>query len=377
MSRPSVSRRKPRRIAHVAVEDDGEDMGPVVRKPTSAAPKQKSRLRMLSAPEPEGTREGDQSQLQETKEPSRLTFTRFPSKGDARTAPAAKLPLRAPQNDERPSYNRDYLAELRESTSARPKTSWEDEEASKQTSAIELQIAGPQTSIYDENSTAILSAAEIAEKKERRARLAKEHDYIPLEDEDSADWRISRYKPEKDTRLVREDEDFGEGFDSFVDDGTVALGRKAELAQEKRQHAEARELIDAAEGSSEDDSDAERNFAYEAAQTRAGMDGLTRLRDQRISAGKPPTIITPIPKIGAVVERLRQRLLDIEQKSALLSKQKEALQREKLEVAEREKEIQALVTEAGAKYEKAKQEAEFEGQGIKTLEGTPHTALPE
>lgn len=365
MAGASSSRRRPRRVARADDEDNDndEEAGPIVRKPTSTGSKQKSMLRMSFAPEQDGDPADKRSEIPNTIESLKPTKKQFPQTRDVHIASSEPLPLRAPRNDERPIYSKDYLAELRTSSSLRPRLLSDREELSGSNSTTQLQVADPQLATYDENTTLIPSAAEIAEKKERRARLAKEQDYISLEEDDNHDWRIARYKPEKDTRLVRDDEDFGEGFDTFVEDGTVALGRKAELAQGKRLRTEARELVDAAEDSSQDDSDIERNFAYEKAQTRAGMDGLAHYDDQRTTADRAPTTITPIPKLGVVIGRLRQRLLALEQKNALLAKEKEDLQQEGAEVAQREKEIQALVTEAGAKYERARQEAELEEDG--------------
>ncbi|KAL9623803.1 MAG: hypothetical protein Q9160_002034 [Pyrenula sp. 1 TL-2023] len=361
MSGSSTSRRKARRVARPDDEEDENEGGPVVRKPASVAPKQKSKLRMSFAPGPDEDNEEDRDPSIQTTQASRVAQSHLSRKTDLNTRSLEKLPLRATRDDERPIYSKDYLAELRTSTPLKADTSSNVVQLNGQDPQNALELTDPQALIQDEDATLIPSAAEIAEKKERRARLAKEQDYISLNDDENTDWRITLHKPEKDTRLVRDDEEFGEGFDNFVEDGTVALGRKAELEQQKRHRAEARELIDAAEDSSDgDDSDAERHFAYEEAQTRAGMDGLARRENKRSSMDRIPTVITPVPKLAAIIERFRERLLATEQKSAMLAKQKEALQQERLEIAKREQEIQALVTEAGVKYEEAREKAESE-----------------
>ena len=155
------------------------------------------------------------------------------------------LPLR--QTEDRPSYSADALNELKISTPSTPKDlrSLSDIEP-EENKALDLAAKfGSDLLVYDSNS-AIPTDAEIREKKERRARLAKEQDFINLDDndaemddEDSDGERsllpYAKLKPKKEeTRLVRDDEDIAEGFDEFVSDGRIALGKKAEREQKKR-----------------------------------------------------------------------------------------------------------------------------------------------
>ena len=271
------------------------------------------------------------------------------------------LPLR--QTAERPSYSKGYLEELKTSTPSTPKdlqllSDVEDghskslDLAAKFGSDLELR-----------KNSVIPTDAEIREKKERRARLAKEEDYVNLSDEEDESNEISllprKQKPE--TRLVREDEDVAEGFDEFVDDGRIALGRKAEREQKKRQEAQIRELINEAEGSSDEDSDdseAERKVAYEAAQTRAGMDGL-RKEDHNARPRRPktPPRITSLPTLTACLERLQGALASMQYAKMQKVKCMEELQREKADIAVREGDIQRLLKEAGENYEKLRAEA--------------------
>ena len=69
-------------------------------------------------------------------------------------------------------------------------------------------------------------------------------------------------------------------------------------------------MIDQAEGGgsdelSDDASEVERNAAYEAAQTRKGMDGLQK---DEAWASTPPRI-TPLPTLAGCVEKLKGRLV--------------------------------------------------------------------
>lgn len=270
------------------------------------------------------------------------------------------LPFR--QTEERPSYSKNYLDELKTSTPSTPKDlkSLSDVEDG-QSKALDLAAKFGSDPELQQDS-AIPTDAEIREKKERRARLAKEEEYINLSDDDeSNEISLLPQKQKPETRLVRDDEDIAEGFDEFVDDGRVALGKKAEREQKRRQEAQMRELINEAEGSSDedtDDSEAERKAAYEAAQTRAGMDGL-RKEDPYARPRRPktPPKITPLPTLTACLERLQASLASMQYTKMQKIKRMEELQREKADIAVREEEIQRLLKEAGENYEKLRAEA--------------------
>lgn len=272
------------------------------------------------------------------------------------------LPYR--QTNERPVYDSDYLNELKNSTPSTPKdlNSLSDTE---ETSSKTLDLAakfGSDLSVYED--AAIPTEAEIKEKKERRARLAKEKEYINLSDEDDESNEISllskKHKPE--TRLVRDDEEIAEGFDDFVEDGRIALGRKAEREQKRKHEAEIRDLINEAEGASGDDTDdseAERRAAYEVSQTRAGMDGLPKddTTNGHPSRPKTPPKMTPLPNLKACLEKLQASLAGMQYARMQKVKKMEELQREKADIALREAEIQRLLKETGENYEKLRAEA--------------------
>ena len=297
------------------------------------------------------------------------------------------IPLR--QQADRPNYSLDQLNELRSSTPSTPKNlhrhSTTDDEA-----GTELDLAskfGSDLSVYDSNS-AIPTNAEIREKKERRARLAKEQDFVSLDndnddcgpdedgDEDSDNERsllpYAQSKPSRkeETRLVRDDEDIAEGFDDFVSDGRIALGRKAEREQKRKHEAEMRAIINEAEGGNssddtDDDSEKERLAAYEEAQTRKGLEGLknadTGARPRR---PRTPPRITPLPTLSGCLERLMGQLEAKQLQLRVKRKRMEEIQREKVVTGEREEEIQRLLREAGEKYERLRKEAEEQGAGI-------------
>jgi hypothetical protein len=290
--------------------------------------------------------------------------------GLRKSLPAYQIRTRDPEDDDdRPTYSKDYLAELKTSTPSTPKdlqsldSTIDDDAMSLDASELAgATIVEPSPSTSTTLTTHqvpahIPTAAEIAEKKERRARLAQEQDYISLDsgpsstpDYTSVSLLPRRKKPE--SRLVRDDEDIAEGFDAFVSDGRIALGRKAEKAAKKAQRKEIAEMIHAAEGSSSeesDDSEAERNAEYEAAQTRKGMDGLAKPAISSTAAAIPPKV-TPVPSLNECLARLKSTLGGMEMELAARNRRMAELQREKEEILAREQEVQRLLKEAGDKY---------------------------
>ncbi|KAL8766938.1 MAG: hypothetical protein Q9209_006419 [Squamulea sp. 1 TL-2023] len=306
------------------------------------------------------------------------------STGSSLTA-AESTPLRP--TDDRPSYSVEYLNELKTSTPSTPKhlvsVQTTDTEESK---ALDLAAKfGSDLSVYE--SSAILTDAETQEKKQRRARLAKEEEYINLHgsessDDDRNELTLRPRDEYPETRIVRDDEDIMEGFDELVDDGRIALGRKAEREQKRKQKSDMEALINEAEGGSSsaesDDSEVERRQAYEAAQTRAGMDGLQKNEDlSQPQRPRAPPKITPLPTLNGCLEKLQSDLKNMQYEKMQRVKRLEDVRREKQELAEREVEIQRLLKEAGDNYAKLRSqiggELAAETNGQMMLEnGTPN-----
>ncbi|RYP67750.1 hypothetical protein DL771_007083 [Monosporascus sp. 5C6A] len=303
-------------------------------------------------------------------------------KGRARNLPlGGLLPLRSSADTDR-LYSKEYLSELQNSTPNTPQDlSTADDEMSLDPSELEGAMVvdsgtGQETAPHQ---TEILTEAQIQEKKERRARLAKAQgndDFISLSDDDNGDQRragdsylavLSRrsddHRPapkSETTRLVREDEDLGEGFDAFVEDGGLSLGAKAEREARRKQRAQMASLIEAAEGASvedeiSDDSEAERRAAYEAAQTRKGMDGLKAakrtLGDNAKEGVVPvPHRIAPLPDLSVLLDEFRGRVRRRRDEVARARARIAELRAERDEIARREPEVQRLLDEAGERY---------------------------
>lgn len=338
---------------------------PIVKRPIKSKSKQKSKLNLsFGSGETSMTDDGDQRSeviIPKRHGLGRKAMERNAAQRNLAPSGASELSARVGQDQDRPSYSNDYLKELRDSTPSTPKASTEDE------ADRTIDVAAKFGEVMKvSGSSAIPSEAEIREKKARRARLALEHnakeeDFISLDShmaEQDDDWdAVARGEKEElsDTRLVRDDEDFAEGFDEYVEDGKISLGRKAERDQKRKDRDAMRELIDDAEGLSDDeDSDLEEKAAYEAAQTRAAMghgkpSGLAR-------PGTPPKV-TSLPKLSNTLERLRLSLASMEMAKTQMISRMEELRKEKADIANREVEIQVMIKEAGDNYERLKKEA--------------------
>lgn len=284
-------------------------------------------------------------------------------------------PARNDDDEERPTYSKDYLNELKSSTPNKPielqdvHATVEEEEgldASELEGAVvvDLEPAAP---------AHIPTEAEIREKKERRARLAQEKDFISFDDVDNDRRELSllprKKKPE--SRLVRDDEDVAEGFDEFVNDGRISLGKKQEREARRKHRKDIADMIAKAEGSSDgdsDDSEEERNEAYEAAQTRAGMDGLHKPDDEETAAASQvPSKITPLPVLSECLARLQSTLSTMQQELARRTKKVADLEKEKSEILARETEVQDLLKQSGERFAALKADSNGAVAGPKSL----------
>ncbi|KAI1205626.1 nineteen complex-related protein 2-domain-containing protein [Annulohypoxylon truncatum] len=387
--------------------EDGEDGGaPLLIRPMGRSGSTKIKKRASSSrlsfggPGEEASADEDSIVLgEEVSTPKRSTTLAHTAvensayKKGIKNLPLGRLPMRSTDTDEdRPRYSKEYLSELQMSTPNTPQDlsklqPTSDDEMILDPSELEgaLVVETTTSQPAPPKPTSILTEAEIQEKKSRRARLAKEgqhrdtEDFISLSDDDNNDGRgpgdsyltlLSQRREERkggkeDTRLIAEDEDLGEGFDEFVEDGGLSLGKRAEREARRKKRAEMASLITAAEGggdSGDDESDAseaERRAAYEAAQTRAGMDGLAEEREQqrrrlgaaaayRLSTAIPK--ITPLPDLSVLVAEFKAKVRRKEEEMERLRLRIEEIRAEREGIEKREPEVQRLLNEAGERY---------------------------
>ncbi|SPO02498.1 uncharacterized protein DNG_05171 [Cephalotrichum gorgonifer] len=365
---------QPTKVPVRVADDDDEDGNVVIRPSLSRAGSTKQKKRKSASRLSFGVRADDDDEDAATSSPGRVPSELVTPKkkgdgGSLKKAVALKdLAMRSrAEDDDRPRYSKEYLEELQSSTPNTPHPSSPHSTTEPEGDEMNLDISeldgavivetpsqAAQTATTTSSTPRILTATEIREKKERRARLAHESsDFIAFSDND--DDELVPSKKKDDTRLVREDENLLEGFDDFVEDESVALGRKAEREARRKKRQEMESLIREAEGNSEeesDESDAERRAAFEAAQSRAGMDGLRRPKQDTVESAPKPKI-TPLPTMAECLQGLQGSLeamrVELESKSRKVAE----LRREREEIRTREAEVQRLVDEAGEKYRAA------------------------
>lgn len=351
-------------------------VGSVVKRPVFGKSKKRSSLRVSFGPGESDANDGDESSDAVVSTPKKSSLGRLVLEKSAQLRARSPLAPDAsrPAEDERPSYSKDYIAELRNSTPTTPrdlKPSAEEEEESR---ALDIASKfGPIAPFATETLSAIPTDAEIQEKKARRRRLAHEENALDDEeqpwasdDEGEDDFRmrkneISLRPKEKyaETRLVHDDEDIAEGFDDFVEDGRIALGRKSEREARRRKRTEMAELINNAEGGSDDgdsdDSEEERHAAFAAAQVRAGRYGQ-KVVDEDDGTKTPPRV-TPLPDLDEVLEGLTIEARTKQQRKELILQKLQELKDDKVRIEERKKYLQEQLQKTGEEYEKLRQEA--------------------
>ena len=359
----------------------------VVKRPAIGKAKKRSSLRISFGPG-EDANDGDESSDAAVVTPKKSNLSRIALEKSAQLRARSPLVPEAsrPADEERPSYSKDYIAELRNSTPSTPrdlKVSGTEEE---ETRALDIASKfGPIIPLPTETSSAIPTEAEIQEKKARRRRLAQQENAQDEEedrpwasdDEGEDEFRqrrgeISLRPKEKypETRLIHDDEDIAEGFDNFVEDGKISLGRKSEREAQRRRRAEMAELINDAEGSDDDgsiDSDEERNAAFAAAQARAGRYG--QKIDDEDDGSKTPPRITPVPDLDDVLEGLTIDIQTKQQKRKSIVQKLQELKDDKARIEERKKYLQEQLQKTGEEYEKLRQEAGLPALPSNGMEG--------
>ncbi|MCJ1333192.1 hypothetical protein MMC10_009886 [Thelotrema lepadinum] len=406
-----AARRKARAIGQedepdVKMEGTEEIQGDSVVKRPSLRAKQRPSSRVSFGPGASTTEDSSEIFTPKKSNLSRQATERNAIRKSALAASlsSSSLPVRQ-QGEDRPSYSKEFLAELRDLTP----TSLQDVDSTRpepETQALDIASKfGSSLARYEsrDRSSAIPTEAEIQEKKARRARLAKEAKYKPQKDSDASseeddeddfpnqrrdsdedEFRTQHDRinltdaPAKDkypeTRLDHSDEDLLEDYDAFVSDGRVNIGRKAAKEAAARQREAIAEAIRKAEnpsledeenGNSSTDSEKEAREEYEAAQTRRGIEGLAlnnknKERD-RIARPRTPPKITPVSSVEGVVEKLRARIELLERGKREKLEVLEGIEKEKNDIQEREGEVQRLLNEAGERYEALMREAGVNG----------------
>ncbi|KIY62847.1 hypothetical protein CYLTODRAFT_494369 [Cylindrobasidium torrendii FP15055 ss-10] len=210
-----------------------------------------------------------------------------------------------------PTYDAAHLDELRASTRKAPRPAVENDSYDADMSMSVDDVQEVTMSIVDEEQpagTAIHTESHIKQAKERRERARKapgEEDYISL----SLTTRSDEKGPHPSSRLVREDDELGEGDDEYSEftsaQERIALGKKSRKVEAQKRRADIENMIAEADF---DDEEAE----WEEAQLKRGghLGGTSSSTTKHKLEYKPAPIppATSIPSLGTAVDQLAQQL---------------------------------------------------------------------
>ncbi|THH30125.1 hypothetical protein EUX98_g4055 [Antrodiella citrinella] len=256
-----------------------------------------------------------------------------------------------------PTYSAAYLHELKAATpSSRPRVTNDevitlDVDVPMDTSGYTPQIIVDLTG-DDETETAIPADASIKAAKEKRERLRKNEangseDFISLSLTKRTDYTSG---PHPDSRLVREEDELGEGDDEFAEftsaQERIALGKKSRKVEARKRRENMNELI--AEAEEED----EETLEWEQEQLRRGG-----LRTESPAAGAPKPVYrpapipapTPIPTLSAAISTLSRSLAMLTTSHTQHTSSMVSIGDERTQIESREKELRDMITTAEEK----------------------------
>ncbi|KAM0692658.1 hypothetical protein Q7P36_007213 [Cladosporium allicinum] len=424
MKKSMSQRRVPRKIGADDDEEErlssGADTGSETPAPLESAikrphkPRKSTNLRTSILRDDES--DGDLDSSAPVVTPKRSNLSKIAVQRNASKQRSSFIPSDLPSEDadddnSRPSYSAADLQALRNSTPSTPQQlqSSDVEDVSATTQALDLNSKfGSSLARYQQQPqifSAIPSATEIEEKKARRARLAREtqaDEFISLdpdepgfdEDEDGnvatdESGRLILRPKDKygmaESRLVREDEDIMEGFDEFTGEtgARIHMDESTRGGERERRKKEMAAQIAAAEAEEDsedggDQSERERNEAFEEAQTRHGNYSTTAdavARGEEDARPRTPPKISALPSLDGVIGRLRAQLADMQMTRLQKVGEMAALEREKIRIGEEEVRIQKALKETGEKFEELRREKGIASvgaaSGAVTKEGTP------
>ncbi|KNZ73075.1 GC-rich sequence DNA-binding factor [Termitomyces sp. J132] len=251
-----------------------------------------------------------------------------------------------------PTYNEAYLKELKASTpSSRPPPVSDPYDADMSMNVDEVSstmVADAESSFTE---AIIPTESSIKAAKERREKLRKtgvsgEEDFISLSVVRRADEPEG---PHPMSRLVREEDEMGEGDDEFAEytsaQERIALGKKSRKVEAAKRRDAMKEMIADAE---EDEETAEwmheqlRRGGHAATASR----GSTPSKIKEVYKPTPIPAVTPIPTLGPAIARLTEQLTNLTTSHASNTAALSALARERTEIDEREVEMREMVGRA-------------------------------
>ncbi|KZV86977.1 hypothetical protein EXIGLDRAFT_621222 [Exidia glandulosa HHB12029] len=260
-----------------------------------------------------------------------------------------------------PLYSKEYLSELKAQTLSTPPPRHATEDVDMFIDDSTFADASMQLADMDElpdpGETIIPSESSIVAAKQKRDRLrktggTKEDDFISLEVTKRSSLKDDGPHPE--SRLVREDDEVGEGDDELPEytgaQERIALGKKARKVEERKRRAGMIEMIEDAY-----DVDDEESREWEMAQVRRAADAdrdmsfasQAKARDVYVPAPIPTAI--PIPTLGPAIAAFDRAVLTLTNSHAANSTTLAKLEDERTALQSQETELRKMVAEAESK----------------------------
>ncbi|KAF8510864.1 nineteen complex-related protein 2-domain-containing protein [Gautieria morchelliformis] len=277
--------------------------------------------------------------------------------GSAPSTPGVSAPTNLDQASisTAPSYTKAYLSELKANTPSTPPVRPPIPENNSDTSFdvsfdIDGAVVENASDVFGE--TAIPSASAISAAKEKRGRLrgtGADDEFISLSVAKPGDVPQG---PHPESRLVREEDELGEGEDDMAEytgaQERIALGKKARKDEERKRRMGMVEMIEDAE---EED---EETIEWEKAQIRrAGP--VDNDRGENLKPRKetytpaPIPSVTPIPTLASSVGRLSDSLTALMSSHTSHTVALSTLAQERTALESKEAEMRQMVEKAERK----------------------------
>ncbi|KAF8606883.1 GCFC-domain-containing protein [Ceratobasidium sp. AG-I] len=259
-----------------------------------------------------------------------------------------------------PVYNKAYLDELKAATLSAPVVPTPNSQDAEMTLSID-EMDGAMVvdndvdvgDVFDTRPTEIPMSSAVIEAKKKRERMratgktAPEDDFISLSMTRREDMDVDQ-GPHPESRLMREDDDLGEGDDDDAEytgaQERIALGKKGRKEAERQRKAGMIEMI-------EDVEEDEETQAWELAQVRRGGNNnrTAVVEEKQVYKAHPIPTQTPVPTLDPAMLRLTQALTKLTTSHAGNTKSLIALGEEHASLEQQEARLRLLVTEAEEK----------------------------
>ncbi|KAH7098970.1 nineteen complex-related protein 2-domain-containing protein [Auriculariales sp. MPI-PUGE-AT-0066] len=283
-------------------------------------------------------------------------------------APIATLLSEVPQTVAS-VYSKEYLSELKAQTATprRPEHQQQLADADGDISMAEsvaLEDISMELSsmdiLPDPGETLIPSESSIVAAKQKRDRLratgsskADEDGFISLEV--TKRGALKDEGPHPESRLMREDDDLGEGDDDMAEytgaQERISLGKKGRKTEERKRRAGMIEMIEDAQ----EEADDEESREWEMAQVRRAADAdremaiQQRAKPKDIHIPAPIPQMTQIPTLGPAIGAFDMSVLAVTNSHAVSATTLVNLEQERQSMQQQEVELRKMVSDAETK----------------------------